>query len=276
LNTFSEGNKERIRLLARQTRFKHKAMEWGVPPTYLIEKQGLDYGEYDLNDNGFWARAKNSIKNRIKEIAKRIKAAIVVPERIVLIDTDLHPSKKPFGQGHELGHNEIPEHREILYVCSEHDLNPATREQMEFEANIFASELLFPTPLMESIYTTYPVSMETILHLNELSGASIHSAAIRYVIGCDKECCLLTLDAELDDKGNSGLRLKHITWSNPWWKKHKRLIADHQFFPPNHNLSLVVFSGQAEAIVKNTVTVGDERFNVHSFYNKYKVLALLF
>lgn len=272
MNTFSEENIERIRLIAQKTRLKHKAMEWGVPPHYLIEKEGLDYGEYNLNSNGFIAKVTKTIKN----VVKVIKAAIIIPERVILIDTDLHPSKKPFGQSHELGHENIPEHKEILYVCSEHDLNPEIRDEMEFEANVYASELLFPSPLMEPIYKNYPVSMETVLHLASLSGASIHSAAIRYVTTCKEESCLLILEKDKDGEGNEGLRLKRQIPSIGWWQKYKKLLADHQFFPPNHNLSLVVFSGNAEDVVKNTVTVGEQRFQVQTFYNKYIVLALLF
>jgi len=116
-------------------------------------------------------------------IAKKVKAAILIRRGVVLVDRFLHHAKKPFGQAHELGHHIIPEHGAILYVCDEHDLSPKTRAEMEFEANIFASEMLFPSPLMESIYKDYPLSMDTILQLHQLANASIHSAAIRYVTG---------------------------------------------------------------------------------------------
>ncbi len=208
LNTFSEANQERIKLLAQKIRFNHKAMEWRVPPTYLIKKEGLDYDEYDLNETGFLKKVVKIAAESLEKIKKIIRAAIIIPESVVLIDTDLHPAKKPFGQSHELGHHTIPEHKEIFYVCSEHDLDPQTRAEMEFEANTFASELLFPTPLMDSIYKNYPVSMDTILYLANLSHASIHSSAIEYVRDCDKECCLLTLKMDVDNDGNTGLRLK--------------------------------------------------------------------
>jgi len=272
LNTFSDQNTERIKSIAQKTRYKHKAMEWGVPPSYFIKKEGLDYAEYNLNSNGFLARVTKTIKN----IVKVIKAAIIIPERVILIDTTLHPAKKPFGQSHEFGHNDIPEHREILYVCSEQDLNPQTRDEMEFEANVYASELLLPSPLMEAIYKEYPIAMETILQLKNLSGASIHSAAIKYVTNCREECCLLILEVDNDEDGNSGLRLKRQIPSIGWWKRYKKLLQDFQFFPPKHNLSLVVFSGNAEDIEKNTVKVDKQEFQVHTFYNSYIVLALLF
>lgn len=258
--------------LAQEIRFKHRAMEWGVPLSYLIKKEGLDYNEFNLNSKGF----KAIIKKSYKKIVKIIKAALLIKDKIVLIDTELHPKKKPFGKAHELGHHAIPEHREILYVCSEHDLNPQTRREMEFEANVFASEILFPSPLMDSIYKDYPVSMETILQLANLSHASFHSAAIRYVVTSDKECCLLILETDSIDEENEGLRLKRQIYSKSWWKKYGNLIRRDQFFPANHNLSLIVFSGNAEAIVKNTVRVRDLKFQVHTFYNNYNVFALLF
>jgi hypothetical protein len=118
--------------------------------------------------------------------------------------------------------------------------------------------------------------METILHLKSLSGASIHAAAIKYVKNCKEECCLLKLEIDTDQEGNSGLRLKDQIPSKGWWKKYKKLLQDSQFFPPTHNLSLVVFSGNAEDIVKNIVKVNKQEFQVHTFYNSYIVLALLF
>jgi hypothetical protein len=251
LNTFSEENIDRIRLLAQNTRTKHRAMEWGVPPEYLIKKEGLDYEEYNLNTNGFRAKVTATIKN----LVKIIKAAIIPRERTILVDVDLHYAKKPFGQSHELGHNTIPEHREILYVCSEYDLNPQTRDEMEFEANVFASELIFPSPLMESIYKNYPLSMDTILQVKDLSKGSIHSAAIKYVAGAHQECCLLLLKRDQDEQGNDGLRLTKQIPSPPWWEKYGKLLQDDQFFPPQHNLSLVVFSGTFDDIVKNVLRV---------------------
>jgi len=274
VNTFSEENKLRIRSLAQELRLKHDAMDWGISPVDLIEKEGLDYGEYDLSDKGIIEKITRSIK----KIAKRIKAALSVPQKVVLIDTDLHNAKKPFGQAHELGHHTIPEHRQILYVCSESDLIYETRLEMEFEANVFASETLFPTPLMNSIYENFPLAMETILNLAQLAKASFHSAALRYVTDCDKKCCVLFLKVEEDDEGNRGLKLQSQKWSPAWGKKYKRkIIKDYQFFHAKHNFSLVAFSGSLHTVVKNTINVGEDiMFQAHTFFNGYTVFSLLF
>jgi Zn-dependent peptidase ImmA (M78 family) len=251
-------------------------MEWGAPPVYLIEKEGLDYDEYNLKDRSI---IKKITKSLVK-VAKIIKAVFSVREKVVLVDIDLHKAKKPFGQAHELGHHAIPEHREILYVCSEADLSYDTRMEMEFEANVFASEILFPRPLIEKIYENYPLTMETILHLAELANASIHSAALRYAEDCDKECCVLFLKVAEDGEGNKGLRLMSQKWSPAWGGRFRRkLIKDKQFFHPGHILSQIVFSGGLNDVIKGKVNVKNGKelmFQAHTFYNGYTVFALLF
>lgn len=274
MDTFSEGNQRRIQRLADQLRTKHDAMSWEVTPNELIRLEGIHYQEYNLNEEGFIAK----ITRRLKAITEKVKAILVVREATVLVDKHLHPAKKPFGQSHELGHHAIPEHKEILYVCSEEDLNPKTRKEMEFEANVFASEILLPFQLMKNIYEEYPLSMETILLLKQLSNSSYHSAAIKYVSGSDKECCLLILSPEKDTKGNLGLRLDRQIWSRPWRNRYKKkIIGDRQFLSAEHNLSKVVFSDNPEVIVNNTVRLKnpDLVLGAQTFFNQYIVLALL-
>ena len=91
----------------------------------------LDYHEYDLEKEGL---LKKLTKGVVK-ITQKIKAALCVKEMAVFVDDSLHHAKKPFGQGHELGHFCIKEHKDIFYCCSEHDLSPKMRKEMEFEAN---------------------------------------------------------------------------------------------------------------------------------------------
>ena len=274
VDTFSEENQNKIKLLAQEVRLKYGAMIWGISPRQLIECEGLKYDEYDLQEKGFI----KYVTKTIKKVVDRIKAALIVREKHVLIDHSLHYAKRPFGQAHELGHHVISHHRKILYVCSEHDLHPEVRGKMEFEANIFASEILYPGPLLENIYTKYPLCMETILQLRQLSNGSYHSSAIKYVQESDKVCCLQILEIDSDDDGNRGLRLKKQIFSTPWREKHGQLLDSDQFFSKNHVLSQVVFSATAEDIVKEIINVrGTEKnFYVHTFYNQFVVLALLF
>jgi Zn-dependent peptidase ImmA (M78 family) len=275
MNTFSEDNQERIRSLAWKLRQKHNAVNWGVSPVQIMKREGLDYSEYDLTETGIWAK----LKDGVKALTKKIQAALIVKESLVLVDIDLHQAKKPFGQGHELGHHAIPEHKEILYVCSEADLDPQTRREMEFEANVFSSEFLIPTKLLNKLYQEYPLSIETILQLHDLSKASIHSSAIRYVSTCPEKCCLLFLEFDKDEDGEQGMRLTKQLWSPSWQKEYKRkIIEDGQFFSQKHFLSAAAFTGKPGDIFTNNISLRDsgKSFAAQTFYNGHIVFALLF
>lgn len=275
MNTYSTENIDRIKSIANTIRENHGAMEWGVTPQDLIERQGLEYSEYDLSDTSFIGK----VTSHAKKIVDKIKAAIIVSERIILIDEYLHYAKKPFGQAHELGHDSIPEHKEILYVCSEFDLNQSVRKEMEFEANIFASELLFPSPLMETIHSNFPLSMQTILYLKNLSEGSIHSTAIKYVETSDKICCLLVLEKSTNSNGECGLQFNgNQISSDEWHRKYKRLFSKKQFLPEGHNLSTVVYGWNSSEFVETTISIVDSKlsFKAHVLYNQFKVFALIF
>jgi hypothetical protein len=249
-------------------------MDWEATPQYLIKKEGLSYDEYDLNHNSF---LQKYVTGPLKKISCIVKAAFVVKEKIVLIDEDLHKAKKPFGSAHELGHHGIPEHREILYVCDEHDLNQDTRNEMEFEANVFASEILYPQPLIESIHSNYPLSMNSILYLHSISGGSIHSAALKYVNSSKKECCLLILEKCTDENDNEGLKIKKQVPSESWVKKNgPKLIGEGQFLSKDHTLSKVAFS--SEDVNKGDINIinTEKNFHFESFFNSYLAFALLF
>jgi Zn-dependent peptidase ImmA (M78 family) len=276
LNTFSRENIDRINRLAQNVRIKNDAMEWGVSPEFFIEREGLQCSEYNLNEEGFF---RKYIKTPLMKIGQLIKAAIIIKEKVVLIDEDLHHAKKPFGKLHELGHHVILEHREIFYVCSEHDLRPDTRREIEFEANVFASELLCPSALLKSIHTEYPLCMETVMQLKQLSSGSIHASAIKYVTTSDKECCLLILHRDGDEEHNPGLRLERQICSETWVRKYGgKCFEEQQFLPQDHVISRAAFFVSMNDIYKGTVSLRDTKtvFRFNSIYNSYKLFALVF
>jgi len=275
LDTFSQENKERIKLISVKTRMKYDAMEWGITPLDLIEKAGLHHEEYDLTDKSIFGR----IKEKVKNITEKIRAVLFVKEKAIVTDSDLHNAKKPFTNSHEFGHDQIPEHKEILYVCSEVDLNPETRRQMEFEANVFAAELLFPSPLMEKIYENYPLSIDTIMFLRDVSKASITSAAIKYISECPSECCLLILVPKVKDGVCNGVKIQRPIFSESWYGKYKRSFfcnstsysADH-IFSKSAVISEVAEVRKTDICDKQTGLI----FKCEVVYNGYDSLALIY
>ncbi|MBN1930232.1 MAG: ImmA/IrrE family metallo-endopeptidase [Desulfobacterales bacterium] len=270
MDTFSDKNLERIQSAACDLRIKHRAMEWEISAEKLIGLEGLSYKECDLSHKDFLTK--------INPCAKKIKAALLTEEKTIFTDRTLYSAQKRFGQAHELGHHVMPAHNEIFYACSETDLNPITRVKHEFEANRFATELLFPQPLMQAIYENDDLSMETILRLADLSNTTILSSAMRYINGSDKKCCLLIMSIDKDAEGNPGLRLKGQIASHPWEKNYSReMISNFQFFPYNHNLSKGTTSQEIGSVFSTSVKLADANrsFQAQTVFNGFNVFALL-
>lgn len=276
MNFTSRANINRIEAKASKLRCDHCAMEWGVTMEDLIECEGLDYEEYDLEKETFlqkWARRWEDVKT----VAKKIKAALIPKDKIILIDQDLHHAKKPFGQAHELGHNTIQDHREILFVCSENDLNPKTRKQMEFEANIFAAEALYPKYLLKRIYAQYPLSMHTVLFLKEQSNGSIHSSAIQYVKNSPDVCCLLVFRKSKDIEGKSCLVVEGQINSFGWIKEYRGAsLSENTIFKINHPIAHAIITEEIGKIIEIPVKGKSRTFTAHTIFTGYNGFALIF
>lgn len=275
MDTFSQQNIDRIKLISVKTRLKYGAMEWGITPLDLIEKAGLHHEEYDLTDKSIFGR----IKDKVKNITEKIRAVLFVKEKAIVTDSDLHNAKKPFTNSHEFGHDQIPEHKEILYVCSEVDLNPETRRQMEFEANVFAAELLFPSPLMKKIYENYPLSIETIMFLKDVSKASITSTAIKYISDCPSECCLLILAQEYEDGVCNGVKIQSPIFSGSWFEKYKRnFFCKNESFTADHIFSKSAVISEVAEVRKSKLRhkATGLTFKCEVVFNGYDSLAIIY
>ena len=215
-----------------------------------------------------------TIRCALESTAKKVKALLSVKEQVILVANDLPEARTPFAKGHELGHSTLAWHRQILYVCDEHDLNWATREQMEWEANLFSAEVLLPGSLVDSVYESYPTSMETVLLLHEWSGASIETCAIKYVGRHPDECALLVLDDDCDQNTIAGLKLTRKILSQRGVSRFG-MLTKAQRFDSQHTLYL---SSRVLGISNTEITIKDpeDRYAVSIFNNSYRVLALIY
>lgn len=103
-----------------------------------------------------------------------------------------------FTIAHELGHYFLDEHRTIIEKC----LLPSFGEkaindnEMEREADLFASRLLMPTELVKSACKKSRGGLKGIQKLAERFSVSMKCAAIRYVGDDIAPCCLTFRDWE--------------------------------------------------------------------------------
>lgn len=264
-----------------------------TPIDKIIEFNKLKCSKYDLQEKGFLESVKEKLKPVIK-VFQKIKAFLNPNDREILIDRSIHPAKEDFAKSHELGHFKIDWHRDILYVCSEYDLDYTTRRTMEREANYFASETLFQGDKFIEMAQQFPLNMKTVLCLKELCGASYEATARRYVETNHKPCALLVLqpiqtfvdsgkvlknpfdntEKTVLELGDKELKRKYVIYSDSFFKKYGKLHFKEKF-PPEHPISEIVNAGISEDVMEREITLNGNPVKIHIFYNRYNVLALL-
>ena len=117
---------EKVRAAAIEFRKKHNALDFSATVDHLISAHGYQQDEYGPTATGLGG----AIKSAVLRVGKKVKAIVSVTKQLILLSDDLPSAKHPFAKGHELGHAVLPWHKDVLYVCDEHDLSPATRLQM--------------------------------------------------------------------------------------------------------------------------------------------------
>ncbi|MEQ1670516.1 MAG: ImmA/IrrE family metallo-endopeptidase [Hyphomicrobium sp.] len=265
---------ELVRRAAVEFRQKHDALDWSASVDDLIRLNGLDQGSYG-GIQGMVSAIGTTFRRLTSGVTKKVLALFSMKESVILVSNDLPEPKKPFAKGHELGHSVIEWHREILYVCDEHDLAPGTRAQMEFEANTFAAEVLCPRPLVQKVYALFPTDMNTVIKLKEWSGASIETCAQAYVDGHPGKVVLAWLDEEVGQGGSPILKLTRKRLSGSAVGTALSTLTKNQVFDANH--AMFTESRTRCMVQATSITIGDspKRYRASVFNNGYRVMVLL-
>jgi len=93
----------------------------------------------------FLQKVKTAGVTALKSALSKVLGLFEPHDRLVMIDKDVPPPKKPLVKLHEAGHGFMP-HQSKLYALihdCEKTLDPDTTDLFEREANVFASEALF-------------------------------------------------------------------------------------------------------------------------------------
>lgn len=106
--------------------------------------------------------------------------------------------RRRFSIAHELAHYHIPTHERTPGACEEYDLhaNEDFRDEVEWEANSFAAELLMPRTFFRRDSKDREVSFETVYDLasDDLYRVSATAAAIRLVEITRESCALVAME----------------------------------------------------------------------------------
>ena len=115
----------------------------------------LDRGYYSTTDDSLLRETFSKLKIGGKQMLMRptllrdavralsLKALYLPDQKRILLDKDLPVLKHRWNEAHEIGHDLIPWHFEMMLGDTEQTLTPACHEVMEAEANYAAGQILF-------------------------------------------------------------------------------------------------------------------------------------
>lgn len=108
---------------------------------------------------------------------------------VILVRANANPQRRRFTIGHELGHFLLPWHRQLQFSCTTEnikditgDTKAARGQEMEQEANAFASELLMPTDVFKKLQRSFgEPDIEQVQSLAAYFDTSIEATARRFM-----------------------------------------------------------------------------------------------
>jgi hypothetical protein len=143
------------------------------------------------------------LRQFFRKVRHKIRGLLDVAARFIAVDPQLHPKRQVFLKHHEIAHDALPWHREILVATSEWDLSPNVRSLFEKEANRFAGHTIFQLDHMAADYRGRRLKMADLGGLAARYGASLSATARQYVIVQDIPAALLVgkPDGAVGDRG---------------------------------------------------------------------------
>lgn len=166
---------------ARDLRFQMKLHNECVDLQKVCDHLNIELIEDDLGETGIVSGCL---------LKENDEAAILVNKHIN------YYGKKRFTIGHEIGHFILPWHEKNNYSCRNSDIETfKSDKEEEFEANIFAAELLFPTNSAIEILKKQEVSMTLVKRTAENYGLSLCATAKKLVEQTKYDTCALVLSS---------------------------------------------------------------------------------
>lgn len=204
------------------------ACEVDGPPTpveRLLEYRKLSREEKHIGILG-------QVFRSIRRVGRKILGLLDVPARYIAVDPDLHPKRQSFLTYHEIGHDALPWHREILVVTSEWDLSHHVRTIFEAEANRFAGHAIFQLEHMATGYRGRRLRMADLGALAASYRASLSATARQYVIVQDLPAALL-VGKPTGSEGARGIRFCDGVANDAFAEEFGRRLLGSGVRPPH-------------------------------------------
>lgn len=137
-----------------------------IQPEEICQKKGIHYSHESELPPGYWGAL----------LRQNGEFVILVSASCPTV------GNRRFSASHELGHYHLEGHLEALLSSGVHYSGPPHKatDPLELEANVFASELLMPEPLVSPIVATSDIGLNSVRVIADRCKTSLTSAAIRY------------------------------------------------------------------------------------------------
>ena len=137
-----------------------------VHPEEICRKKGIVYSHENDLPAGYWGAL----------LRENGAFVILVSASCPTVEN------RRFSASHELGHYHLEGHLGALLSSGAHYSGPphTAKDPLELEANVFASELLMPEPLVSPIVDSADIGLNSVRAIAERCETSLTSAAIRY------------------------------------------------------------------------------------------------
>jgi len=155
-----------------------------TPVEDIIEAQRLKVStpEDSPLSPGMLARAPQALQEKLAAVSFKVLAILDRRERMVHVSPDTDNANPiRFRKVHEVGHD-LCEWQDLTHaIDGRSQLDPATRELFEREANYAAGRLLFQGEVFKELVMSYATGMASVVFLADQMGGSIHATFHQYV-----------------------------------------------------------------------------------------------
>ncbi|MBN2239009.1 MAG: hypothetical protein JW712_04490 [Dehalococcoidales bacterium] len=273
---YSLATKQIVRAEAERFLREYGFIEPPLPPDDALAARKLEVTRYSLDDLLVEA-------NLSKSEQRKVQAMIDIPGKSITFRNNLHKHQKNWGKLHEIGHEFLDWHRQLLYYCPLLYLPISRQEEFESEADIFAAETFFFGSKFTELASKGEFGLHTAKILAEdIYSTSFHSTFMHYVEESTIPCCLCIWKSvkEVNEIGDE----THISQK-----------VELEYYIPSHNFPLrfrtktrnsnqellSLFDDPSQGIIQHQIPYQENPekmiyLRVESFCNFHNVFSLVF
>lgn len=149
----------------------------GVRGHYVDENDVADFvGGYSIKE----INPRSYTEFNLGEIFDDSCAHLLPDHGLILLNANMPKVRKRTSVFHEIGHDVQPLHKRSAFSCKTKDIDPTAHKEIEKEAFLCGSEIMYPLKPFISDSTSLPLEIGSIRKLGERYKGSLEATSIRY------------------------------------------------------------------------------------------------